>query len=234
MSKFLSFFLVLLCSTLFLPSCQNNPQKEDKTYVCPMHCEGEKTYTDPGDCPVCNMKLVDETSLETTEKNEAGNISDVSIFNLTSAWQTQQNKTIALKDLNGHPFILCMIYTTCKAACPRLVADMKSISQKINRKDFKYVLVSIDPVNDTPEALATFAEANQLPADQWVLLQGTEEDVREISNVLAVKYMRISPLDFSHSNIISLFNVSGEMVYQQEGLGVDNANLVAEAKNLAR
>ncbi|WP_238480256.1 copper-transporting P-type ATPase [Mangrovibacterium lignilyticum] len=27
-------------------------------YYCPMHCEGDKTYDKPGDCPVCNMHLV--------------------------------------------------------------------------------------------------------------------------------------------------------------------------------
>lgn len=30
------------------------------TYYCPMHCEGEKTYDKPGDCPVCGMDLVKE------------------------------------------------------------------------------------------------------------------------------------------------------------------------------
>ncbi len=27
-------------------------------YYCPMHCEGDKTYEAPENCPVCNMKLV--------------------------------------------------------------------------------------------------------------------------------------------------------------------------------
>lgn len=27
-------------------------------YICPMKCEGTKTYDQPGNCPVCNMKLV--------------------------------------------------------------------------------------------------------------------------------------------------------------------------------
>ena len=27
------------------------------TYYCPMHCEGDKTYNKPGDCPVCGMHL---------------------------------------------------------------------------------------------------------------------------------------------------------------------------------
>ncbi len=31
--------------------------KKEK-YFCPMKCEGEKTYEQPGDCPVCNMHLV--------------------------------------------------------------------------------------------------------------------------------------------------------------------------------
>ncbi len=33
------------------------------TFYCPMHCEGDKTYNKPGDCPVCGMDLVEERSL---------------------------------------------------------------------------------------------------------------------------------------------------------------------------
>ncbi len=31
-------------------------------YYCPMHCEGDKTYDKPGDCPVCGMHLKKEES----------------------------------------------------------------------------------------------------------------------------------------------------------------------------
>ncbi|HLN53917.1 MAG TPA: copper-translocating P-type ATPase [Lentimicrobium sp.] len=34
-------------------------------YYCPMHCEGDKTYEKPGDCPVCGMHLVKEESFST-------------------------------------------------------------------------------------------------------------------------------------------------------------------------
>lgn len=33
------------------------------TFYCPMHCEGNKTYDQPGDCPVCGMDLLEEQSL---------------------------------------------------------------------------------------------------------------------------------------------------------------------------
>lgn len=36
------------------------------TFYCPMHCEGDKTYNQPGDCPVCGMDLVAEQNLTQT------------------------------------------------------------------------------------------------------------------------------------------------------------------------
>lgn len=32
-------------------------------FYCPMHCEGEKVYNGPADCPVCGMDLVEQPSL---------------------------------------------------------------------------------------------------------------------------------------------------------------------------
>ncbi len=124
---------------------------------------------------------------------------------------------------------MVMIYTSCKAACPRLVADMRNIEAQIpeaNLDDLRFVLVSIDPKIDTPERLKAFAKENMMDGEQWTFLQGTESSVQEFANVLAVKYKKISPIDFSHSNIISVFNSQGELIHQQEGLGVDNKETV--------
>ena len=38
-------------------------------YYCPMQCEGDKTYDQPGDCPVCGMDLVEEVSRESMKGN---------------------------------------------------------------------------------------------------------------------------------------------------------------------
>ena len=40
------------------------------TYYCPMHCEGEKTYDKPGDCPVCGMDIVEEQNLSSTTSEQ--------------------------------------------------------------------------------------------------------------------------------------------------------------------
>ncbi len=173
-----------------------------------------------------------------TAKTDAPNgvFSDLSIYNLPSKWTTQDNKTIALKELKGDVLVMVMIYTSCQVACPRLVADMRSIEAQIpeNKKEHvKLVLVSIDPETDTPERLKEFSIENHMEADQWVFLRGSESDTREFAAVLAVNYKKISPMDFSHSNIISVFNREGELVYQKEGLGVDNKDTVEKIAQLA-
>ncbi len=40
------------------------------TFYCPMHCEGDKTYDKPGDCPVCGMDLVQEQNLSATTSEQ--------------------------------------------------------------------------------------------------------------------------------------------------------------------
>jgi protein SCO1/2 len=157
--------------------------------------------------------------------------SDESIFNLSGNWNTQNNDTIVLSDLKGKVLVMVMIYTSCKAACPRLVADMRDIESKMPREKLpgiNFVLVSIDPINDNPERLKAFAIANEMDAKHWTFLQGTKTSVQEFANVLAVKYKQIAPMDFSHSNIISVFNRKGELIHQQEGLGVNNKETVSK------
>ncbi len=181
------------------------------------------------------------TKEEVAEKPESviaddESISEMSIYQLPSVWTNQDSTKIELKDLKGDVIVMVMIYTSCQAACPRLVADMRNIESQIPRnkiENIRFVLVSIDPETDTPKRLAEFAIENKMEEQQWIFLRGTEEDTREFAAVLAVNYKKISPMDFSHSNIISVFNQKGELAHQQEGLGVNNKETVTKIIELA-
>lgn len=230
-SNYLKLTISVLVLLMVVTSCKSDASKtSDRAlvmYQCPMQCEGDKTYDEAGSCPVCNMDL---KQLETASKDiETDEISEESIFNLTSKWHTEEGNEIQLEDLKGKTLVMVMIYTSCKAACPRLVADMRNIEAKIpteNIENVQFALVSIDPETDTPERLKAFAIENEMDGEQWTFLQGTVDGVREFANVLSVKYKEISPIDFSHSNIISVFNPAGELKHQQEGLGVDNKETI--------
>ncbi|MBD3627558.1 SCO family protein [Cyclobacterium sp.] len=170
-----------------------------------------------------------DNSLQNNLNVEQEELHDMSIYHLPSDWNTQDGKKISFMDLKGQPLVVVMIYTACKTACPRLVADMRQIEEKTNpnvSRQPRYVLVSIDPLNDSPEKLKQFAKANQMDGEQWLFLQGTEAGVRDFANILSMKYKRIDPMDFSHSNIISVFDDQGVLRFQKEGLGLQNDEIV--------
>lgn len=55
-------------------SIHSQPETESGSgsgvFYCPMHCEGDKTYDEPGDCPVCGMDLVEEQNLQTNTSEQ--------------------------------------------------------------------------------------------------------------------------------------------------------------------
>lgn len=169
---------------------------------------------------------------KTDKKAEQQETNTDSIFLLESKWQNQEGKEILLKDLKGKNLVVVMIFTRCQTACPLLVGDMKKVKAKITEKQLKntsLVFISVDPENDTPEVLKKYAQQHNIYGEPWILLRSDVESTREFANVLAVKYKKISPIVFSHSNIISVFNKNGEMVSQEEG--TVNAEAIAKTVN---
>jgi hypothetical protein len=49
---------MILSGGFFGNSQGTGTDRQEAKYQCPMNCEGNKTYNQPGVCPVCNMQLV--------------------------------------------------------------------------------------------------------------------------------------------------------------------------------
>lgn len=180
----------------------------------------------------CNQGKQSAKDLEATGSTELPgasgsieNLPELSIYNLPSTWTTQDGENLELKELHGKTLVMVMIYTSCEFSCPQLIEDMKAIEAKVNKRKLdntKFILVSIDPETDTSQLLKEFSIENDMDEDHWLFLRGTPTSTQEFAAVLSVKYTRISPIDFSHSNIISIFDKEGVLVYQREGLGRDS------------
>ena len=56
------------CTTNENKQHSNNYHHQAGKYYCPMHCEGDKVYDKPGDCPVCGMDLVQQPKLNVATK----------------------------------------------------------------------------------------------------------------------------------------------------------------------
>ncbi len=155
------------------------------------------------------------------------------LSDIPGEWTTQAGETVRMADLDGHPTLVAMIYTACPSACPRLVADMKAIAAELPEEgNHRFVLISFDPVADTPEVMTAFAALHKLDPERWTFLQGTPESVQTFAHVLGVRFARTGPVDFAHANIMSVFDAEGVLRHQQEGLARDPEPLARILKAL--
>lgn len=164
-----------------------------------------------------------------------GTVSAESIYQLSDTFETQDNKKITLSSFAGKPTVVGMIFTHCTYACPRLTADIKSIEDKIksDNKGVNYLLISFDSERDLPDQLKKFANNYALDGN-WTLLHGDENAVRTLSVLLNVQFQKDAEGNFSHSNIISVLDKNGVLVFQKEGIDADPTETIGAIKQLLK
>ena len=148
--------------------------------------------------------------------------SEKSLYGLKSVWTSDVGREVKLEVLRGRPQVIALFFTQCQHSCPLIVADMKAIDKALPlgvREKVDFLLVSIDPARDTPEVLRAFRAKHELPTERWTLLRGSTEATRELATMIGFNYQPGSPTQYAHSLLISIMNESGEIVFQQVGLG---------------
>ena len=169
----------------------------------------------------CTHKTEEKDECCKKEKNVSKtelSISDESIFNIESDWKTQNDATVKLESFKGKITVLAMIFTHCQSACPRIVADLQRIENEIPKdqlKDVQFVLVTMDPLRDTPKRLKEFASEHNINESRWTLLTSNEDDALVFANVIGMKYKKTEDGGFDHSNIINILDKKNHPVFLQ-------------------
>ncbi len=152
----------------------------------------------------------------------AAELPGLSLYHLESEWWDQIGGRRSLASLEGRVQVVSMVYTHCAYSCPRILADLKRIESELGEAAgdrVGYVLFSIDPERDTPERLAEFAGDVRLDPDRWSVLASDDRHTLELAAILGVRFVRESPTDFAHTNMVAVLNPRGEIVHRQLGVG---------------
>lgn len=166
-----------------------------------------------------------------------GKYSERSLYTLDSVWTSDVGREVKLEILRGRPQVIALFFTNCEHSCPLIVGEMNRIDKALPRNirgNVDFLLVSIDPQRDTPEALSAFRAKHELPTERWTLLRGSPEATRALAQMVGFSYQPGSPTQYAHSLLISIMNQSGEIVYQQAGLGRPPNEAVETLVKLAR
>jgi cytochrome oxidase Cu insertion factor (SCO1/SenC/PrrC family) len=129
-----------------------------------------------------------------------GKYSEKSLYSLKSVWTSDVGRDVKLEVLRGRPQVIALFFTNCEHSCPLIVEEMKAIDNALPhevRGNVDFLLVSIDPKRDTPEALGNFRAKHGLPTERWTLLRGSDEATRDLAAMVGFKYQPGSPTQFA-------------------------------------
>ena len=163
-------------------------------------------------------------------------LSKGSLYSVPFSWKDQRGEELKLSSLAGSPVVLTFAYTRCSTACPMTMQRIKKVASALNKHTplTHFVIVSLDPANDTPETLAKFMEQYKLSGDTWHLLTGIDADVRKLSVLLNYSYQQQSGDDsIAHSNKIVALTHDGRIGAEVEGLDTELDSFIARVRELA-
>jgi protein SCO1/2 len=160
-----------------------------------------------------------------------------SFYNLRVALTDDSGRRVGLDLWKGHAVLITMVYSSCTSMCPLVIADVKRIDAALSpaaRAQTRALLVSMDPVRDTPAALAQLAARHGVDRARFRFVRGSQADTRAIAALLGIRYQTLPNGDLSHTAVITALDGEGRPIAKIEGAGADARVLLAALEHTIR
>lgn len=130
----------------------------------------------------------------------------------------QKDRPVSLETFNKKIWVASFIFTRCSEICPRLAAKLTLLQArprlKSMRENLRFVSISVDPANDTPETLDAFASRYNADPDQWYFLTGEKAELENLLKGFRVAggpFDAVDPATISHSTHFVLVDGFGRI-----------------------
>jgi protein SCO1 len=157
-----------------------------------------------------------------------------SVYHLPLVLTDQNGRATDWRAGRGKPQLVSMFYTSCKYICPLIIDSGKAIERQLTpdeQKRLGILLISMDPVRDTPVALKNIVDKRKLDISRWTLASPPLHDVRAVAGVLGIRYRALADGEFNHTSALVLLDAEGRILARTERVGAKpDAEFVAEVK----
>lgn len=139
---------------------------------------------------------------------------------------------VSKQDLLGKTVVMTFTYVNCidPNACPILLGNFSNLQQDIKTKGGKsenliLVSVSLDPVNDTPEAMKAHAQKMNFDMSYLKMLTGDKSEIQILANSLGEHFEKTGT-EVLHDNKTFIFNQDGKLTHEFTGSFIDRGELL--------
>lgn len=147
-----------------------------------------------------------------------------SVYRVEAELKDQSGQVMRFADAAGSVRLASMFYASCGYVCPLLIEQIRAIETQLEsdqKRDLSVLLISLDPEQDTPEALSKLARDRSLDLQRWTLARPQPGDLRKLSAVMGVQYRQQDDGEINHSTVISLLDAEGRILAQTSKLGAE-------------
>ncbi|WP_400164151.1 SCO family protein [Brevibacillus sp. TJ4] len=139
--------------------------------------------------------------------------------------ETLDGKPYDLAQSNGNVRLVELIYTRCPDICPLTTVKMVQLQKRLQAEQrmgngIEFLTVTIDPVNDTPEVLRTYAKHTGIQPQGWTILRGDEETIKAVTTSLGFFVNQMEDGFLSHTSSTYLVD-ENNLVLRKFGMGAD-------------
>ena len=167
--------------------------------------------------------LFEDPARRSVRHPEAARASRGSLFEHRWVWTDEQGRSVRFDRWRGQPLVVTAIFTSCRATCPRTIQKLRGVYARLSREGRPppdFVLVTLDPRNDTPARLRRFKQTEGFP-DSWHLLSGSEPQTRALADLLGIHVMDADE-HIMHDGKIVVFDAHGMPTRSYGGWGLDD------------
>ncbi len=153
------------------------------------------------------------------------------------ALESAKGPRVALTDLRGKVLLVSFVFTTCSASCPILMAKLAEVGRALGSgfgSRYAFVAISVDPLNDTPARLRTYAAALGADIPGWYFLTGTPGDIDAAVRRYGAYAKKADNGGVEHLFLTSLIDRAGMLRVQYLGTQFDPREMQRDLQMLSR
>lgn len=139
--------------------------------------------------------------------------------------------------LQGKTVLFNFIFTNCGSICPmqtKVLVDVLGALPMEVRSQVRFVSISIDPENDTPEKMLAFSQALKADVENWRFLTGNAQQIETLTERLLIFNEGEENKPQVHRTSLWLVDKHGRMMQRYRGDPPDKDRLIRELKQISQ
>jgi len=140
----------------------------------PIVAQGEAQSPVPARAQAGNGASPDQAEITSTTASASG----LSAFQFSDLTLTDhRGEPIDETIFDGRETVVTFFFTSCQGPCPALTRIIKRVQDETPKSDLRFLSISVDGANDTPDIIRGYGEAYGADFSRWTFATGAPDEI---------------------------------------------------------